>query len=92
VSFERFRSLVLNSGRTSGGAGAIVETPVDEAIRPLLTDPPGCALHRQADLRDLAAAIEEAPAVVFDASDQMPPGRDDRIDWSREQIRRCGTM
>ena len=170
AAFEQFRSLVLDSGRTSGGAGAIVETPVDEAIRPLLTDPPGCALHRQADfaanwlpdgksigpegdvdvfvlpgvdggsppllvgatqaaqfdrdpstdalmtylssseaaviwarrggflslnqlvpddvydddyLRDLAAAIEEAPAVVFDASDQMPPEIGSDLLWDR---------
>lgn len=49
AGFEQFRALALDPGRSAGGTKAIVETPVDHAIQPLLTEPPGCALHRQAD-------------------------------------------
>lgn len=48
-AFTRFHDLVLARGRTAGGTRAIVETPVDEAWEPLLTDPPGCAMYKQAD-------------------------------------------
>ena len=51
-AFAQFRSLALEPGRTLGGVRGIVETPVDEAIFPLLDDPPGCALHRQADFAE----------------------------------------
>ncbi len=48
-AFDRFRTLALDRGRPLGGVRGVVETPVSEAILPLLTDPAGCALHRQAD-------------------------------------------
>jgi alpha-glucoside transport system substrate-binding protein len=48
-AFSRFRSLALAPGRVLGGARAVVETPAREAVIPLLDDPPGCALHKQAD-------------------------------------------
>lgn len=47
--FEQFSALVLAPGRIFGGAQAIIETPVERSIEPLLGDTPGCALHRQAD-------------------------------------------
>ncbi|MGA7757363.1 MAG: extracellular solute-binding protein [Ilumatobacteraceae bacterium] len=159
-AFAQFRALTLDPGRTLGGIRGIVETPVDQAILPLLDETPGCAMHRQADsaanwipdgttigpdgdvdvfvlpgitdsapplvvggtqavqfqtdndtnallnylasaeaatiwarqggfislnhlvpddaypddhFRQLTAAIDQAPAIVFDASDQMPP-------------------
>ena len=48
-AFTTFHDLVLARGRTVGGTRAIVETPVDEAWEPLLADPPGCAMYKQAD-------------------------------------------
>ncbi len=49
AEFSRFRNLVLESGRVLGGIRGVVETPVDQAVEPLLAQPPLCALHRQAD-------------------------------------------
>ena len=51
-AFDQFRALALDMGRSLGGVRGIVETPVDEAIQPLLDDPPGCAMHRQADFAE----------------------------------------
>jgi alpha-glucoside transport system substrate-binding protein len=48
-AFARFQALVLAPGRVAGGLTAVVDTPVDEALRPLFADPPGCALYKQAD-------------------------------------------
>ena len=51
-AFAQFRALTLDPGQTLGGIRGIVETPVDQAILPLLDDPPGCAMHRQADFAE----------------------------------------
>lgn len=51
-AFARFRSLALEPGRAVGGVSEIIETPVDEAILPLLDDPPACAMHRQGDFAE----------------------------------------
>lgn len=50
AAFDGFDSLVLQSGRVAGGLRTVVETPVSEAILPLLDDPAGCVLHRQSDV------------------------------------------
>ncbi len=48
-SFQEFHDLVLAPGRVAAGLRTVLERPVDEAWGPLLTDPPGCALYKQAD-------------------------------------------
>lgn len=48
-AFDDFHALVLDPGRLAGGLAAVVETPVDEALEPLFSEPPGCALYKQAD-------------------------------------------
>lgn len=48
-AFARFRSLVLAPGRVAGGLAAVVQTPVEDALRPLFVDPPRCAMVKQAD-------------------------------------------
>lgn len=39
---------VVRSGRSVGGLRTILETPVERASEPLFTDPPGCAMYKQA--------------------------------------------
>jgi alpha-glucoside transport system substrate-binding protein len=48
-AFDRFRTLVLDPGQVAGGIEAVAQTLVAEAWEPLLADPPGCALYKQAD-------------------------------------------
>jgi alpha-glucoside transport system substrate-binding protein len=49
AAFDDFQALVLAPGRVAGGLESVVETPVSEALGPLFSDPPGCALYKQAD-------------------------------------------
>ncbi len=49
TAFAEFRQLVLADGRVAGGIEGVVETPVDEVMEPLLGNPPGCAMAKQAD-------------------------------------------
>ena len=49
-AFARFRSLALDPGRSLGGIRSVIETPVSEAVLPLLADSDACALHRQSDV------------------------------------------
>jgi alpha-glucoside transport system substrate-binding protein len=68
-AFAQFQLLVLQSGRLSGGTGSAVQTPFAEVMRPLMADPPGCAMAKQADF----------------ASDWFPEGTsigpDGDVDW-----------
>lgn len=48
-AFTLFHDLVLASGRSAGGARAIVERPVDQAWVPMLDLEAGCAMYKQAD-------------------------------------------
>lgn len=47
-AFEEMERLVLASGRSAGGTRTVLEVPVRDAGAPLVEDPPGCALYKQA--------------------------------------------
>lgn len=69
-AFDDFRDLVLEPGRVAGGLTDVVETPVDEALVPLLEDPPACAMSKQPDfaagwLPDDVEIGEDADVDVF---------------------------
>lgn len=51
-AFEVVESLLLRRGHVLGNVSGIVQTRVDEAILPLLDDPPRCALHRNASFTE----------------------------------------
>jgi alpha-glucoside transport system substrate-binding protein len=52
TAFEEFEGMVLEPGRVVGGARAILSVPVLDAIQPMLADPPGCLLSRQASFQE----------------------------------------
>lgn len=69
-AFTQFRALVLEPGRVAGGLARVVDTPVDEAMEPLLADPPECAMAKQPDgaaawLPDGVTVGEDADVDVF---------------------------
>lgn len=61
---SRLGAIALAGGQVHGGTGAVVETAIQESAEPLLTDPAGCLLHRQASfLPDLLpGGVEIGPS------------------------------
>lgn len=62
-AFEAFTTIALVEGRVAGGPRAILTTPALDAVLPMLDDPPGCLLSRQASfqLADLPDGTEVGP-------------------------------
>ncbi|WP_052665622.1 extracellular solute-binding protein [Nitriliruptor alkaliphilus] len=54
TAFERLGQLMFTEGYVRGGPSAALTTPFWAGIQPLLDDPPGCWLHRQASSMALA--------------------------------------
>jgi alpha-glucoside transport system substrate-binding protein len=54
ASFAEFGDIALEEGRVRGGVRAILSVPALEAIMPMLDDPPGCLLSRQASFQEAA--------------------------------------
>lgn len=51
-AFEQFDQLVVSRGMSTGGLRAILQTEVSQAGWPLFSDPPGCALYKQASFAE----------------------------------------
>lgn len=51
-AFEAFAELALTSGHVLGGRRGILTTPALAAIEPMLEDPPGCLMTRQASFQE----------------------------------------
>lgn len=56
-AFEDFSTIALTEGRVAGGPRAILTTPALDAVDPMLDEPPGCLLSRQASFQ-----VAEFPA------------------------------
>lgn len=50
-AFEGFADVALAEGRVASGPRAILTTPALDAVLPMLDDPPGCLLSRQASFQ-----------------------------------------
>lgn len=68
-AFDRFRELVLAPGRVAGGLASVVDVPVEDVDTPLFSEPPGCAMFKQADF-----AVSWMP-------DGTSVGPDGDVDW-----------
>lgn len=51
-AFATFGEIALTNGSVLGGRRALLSTPALEAIDPMLDDPPGCILSRQASFQE----------------------------------------
>lgn len=62
-AFEAFTTVALTEGGVAGGPRAILTTPALDAVLPMLEDPPGCLLSRQASFQvgDLPEGTEVGP-------------------------------
>jgi alpha-glucoside transport system substrate-binding protein len=62
-AFSRFGAIALRSGWVEGGRRAVLTVPAMRAIDPLLDDPPGCLMTRQASFQvfDLPADVAIGP-------------------------------
>jgi len=62
-AFEAFTTIALVEGRVAGGPRAILTTPALDAVDPMLDEPPGCLLSRQASFQvgDLPEGTEVGP-------------------------------
>lgn len=63
AAFEEFGELALEDGHALGGARAILSTPAMTAVMPVLDDPAGCVMSRQASFQeaDLPADVTIGP-------------------------------
>lgn len=49
TAIEEFGEIVRTEGNVRGGPQGSLNTPFGESVTPMLNDPPGCFLHRQAN-------------------------------------------
>ncbi|KAA1427339.1 ABC transporter substrate-binding protein [Nocardioides antri] len=48
-AIEQFGEIIQTEGNVSGGPDGSLSTPFGESVLPLVEDPPGCFMHRQAN-------------------------------------------
>ena len=63
-AFDLYATMALRAGSARGGPRGVVNTPVSEAVLPLLDDPQGCGMHRQASFT--AANLPEGTVIGAD--------------------------
>ena len=49
TAIEEFGEIIHTQGNVRGGPQGSINTPFGESVSPMLNDPPGCFLHRQAN-------------------------------------------
>ena len=74
TAFEEFQTLVLDDERSFGGIRSVLQTDVTRASEPLLSDPPGCVLYKQASFAEEWLPAEVAVGPGQDVDTFVLPG------------------